>query len=305
MRILLLGARGQLGRALFSALCQDYPHWQVTALGRAECDITDPDALIGALNRHQPDVILNGAAYTAVDLAEAKPELAERINHQAVAFLAQEACARGALLVHFSTDYVFDGSGSDPWCEADAPSPLNVYGASKLAGERAIQALCPDHLIIRTSWLYGGEGPHFARTILRRAKEGQPLEVVADQWGAPTQVHWLATSVLLALAQVVKAPDKSGLYHLCPAGETSWHGFASALVAEGCRLGVLARPVPIKPIPSANWPQVARRPLNSRLDCRLFSSVFGIALSSWQAQMTECLVSQGAQPNGPDEPPLP
>ncbi|MFM4943858.1 dTDP-4-dehydrorhamnose reductase [Aeromonas bivalvium] len=292
MRILLLGARGQLGRALFSALCRDYPHWQVTALGRAACDITDPGALIGALNRHQPDVILNGAAYTAVDLAEAKPELAERINHQAVALLAWEASARGALLVHFSTDYVFDGSGSDPWCEADAPSPLNVYGASKLAGEQVIRALCPHHLIVRTSWLYGGEGSYFARTILRRANEGQPLEVVADQWGAPTQVDWLATSVLLALPQVVKAPDKGGLYHLCPAGETSWHGFASALVEESCRLGLLARPVPIKPIPSANWPQAARRPLNSRLDCRRFATVFGIQIPAWEVLMSRWLASQ-------------
>lgn len=186
MRILLLGARGQLGRALFSALCRDYPHWQVTALGRDACDITDPGALICALNRHQPDVILNGAAYTAVDLAQSQPELAERINHQAVALLAREAGARGALLVHFSTDYVFDGSGSTPWREVDVPAPLNVYGASKLAGEQAIQGLCPHHLIVRTSWVYGGEEAHFARAILRRANEGQPLEVVADQWGAPT-----------------------------------------------------------------------------------------------------------------------
>lgn len=277
MRILLLGARGQLGRALFSALCRDYPHWQVTALGRSECDITDPRALIGALDRHQPEVILNGAAYTAVDLAQSQPVLAERINHQAVALLAREASARGVLLVHFSTDYVFDGSGTTPWTEADKPAPLNVYGASKYAGEQAIQALCPDHLIIRISWLYGGEGAHFARTILDRARAGGSLQVVDDQWGSPTQVDWLATSVLLALTQVVKAPDKGGLYHLCPAGETSWHGVASALVEEGCRLGLLARPVPIKPIPSENWLQAARRPLNSRLDCRLFSNVFGIA----------------------------
>lgn len=292
MRILLLGARGQLGRALFSALCRDYPHWQVKALGRDACDITDPGALICALNRHQPDVILNGAAYTAVDLAQSQPELAERISHQAVALLAREAGARGALLVHFSTDYVFDGSGSTPWREVDVPVPLNVYGASKLAGEQAIQGLCPHHLIVRTSWVYGGEEAHFARAILRRANEGQPLEVVADQWGAPTQVDWLATSVLLALTQVVKAPDKGGLYHLCPAGETSWHGFASALVEEGCRLGLLAQPVPIKPIPSANWPQAAHRPFNSRLDCRRFATVFGIQIPAWEGLMSRWLASQ-------------
>lgn len=264
----------------------------MTALDRDACDITDPGALISALNRHQPDVILNGAAYTAVDLAQSQPEQAERINHQAVALLAREAGARGALLVHFSTDYVFDGSGSAPWREVDVPAPLNVYGASKLAGEQAIQGLCPHHLIVRTSWVYGGEEAHFARAILRRANEGKPLEVVADQWGAPTQVDWLATSVLLALTQVVKAPDKGGLYHLCPAGETSWHGFASALVEEGCRLGLLAQPVPIKPIPSANWPQAARRPFNSRLDCRRFATVFGIQIPAWEELMSRWLASQ-------------
>lgn len=293
MRILLLGAHGQLGRALFSALCRDYPDWQVVALGKVECDITDPDMLVGALDRHQPDVILNGAAFTAVDLAESQSERAYRINHQAVALLAREANTRGILLVHFSTDYVFDGSGCDPWREVDVPFPLNVYGASKLAGEQAIQALCPGHLIVRTSWLYGGEGTHFARTILRRAKEGKPLEVVGDQWGTPTQVDWLATSVLLALTQVVKAPDMGGLYHLCPSDETSWHCFASALVKEGCRLGLLARPVPIKPIPSESWPQAARRPLNSRLDCRRFSAVFGVRLPPWQQQMRHWLAGLG------------
>ncbi|MFQ2646447.1 dTDP-4-dehydrorhamnose reductase [Aeromonas caviae] len=292
MRILLLGARGQLGRALFSALCRDYPHWQVTALGRDACDITDPGALISALNRHQPDVILNGAAYTAVDLAQSQPELAERINHQAVALLAREAGARGALLVHFSTDYVFDGTGIRPWAETDKPNPINVYGASKYAGEQAIQVLCPDHLILRTSWLYGGEGPHFARSILGRAREGGGLQVVDDQWGAPTQVHWLARVAVFALSQVLNDPGKGGLYHLTCEGETSWYGFASALVREACRLGLLMHSVPVDPIPSASWPQAARRPLNSRLDCRLFSTVFGIKLPSWQEQMASWLASQ-------------
>lgn len=305
MRILLLGARGQLGRALFSALCRDYPHWQLVALGRGECDITDPGSLADALNRHRPDVIINGAAYTAVDRAQTEFELAERINHGAVVTLAREARAREALLVHFSTDYVFDGSGTTPWTEEDKPAPLNVYGASKYAGEQIIQALCPDHLIFRTSWLYGGEGGHFARTILDRAREGRPLKVVDDQWGAPTQVHWLARTLLLALAQVLTDPDKRGLYHLSCQEETSWCGFASALVREAYRLGRLIQPVVVTPISSAQWPQSARRPLNSRLDCGLFSSVFGITLPSWQVQMTEWLASQRVQPDGPDKRPLP
>jgi dTDP-4-dehydrorhamnose reductase len=296
MRILLLGARGQLGRALSSVLCIQQPHWQILALGRDECDIADPLSLISTLDRHYPDVIINGAAYTAVDLAQSEPELAERTNHAAVATLAREANARGALLVHFSTDYVFDGSGSKPWTEMDKPCPLNVYGASKYAGEQAIKALCPNHLLLRTSWLYGGEGRHFARIILRRAREGGSLQVVDDQWGAPTQVHWLASAVVLALVQVLKEPDKRGLYHLSCQGETSWYGFASALVREAYRLGLMTRPVTVNPVPSSQWSQPAHRPMNSRLDCRLFSTIFDIKLPSWQEQMIIWLASQAAGP---------
>ncbi|WP_429171539.1 dTDP-4-dehydrorhamnose reductase [Aeromonas rivipollensis] len=298
MKILLLGARGQLGRALFSTLRLDYPHWQVAALGRGECDITEPASLKGALNCYQPDVIINGAAYTAVDEAQTKPELAELINHEAVATLAREARACGSMLVHFSTDYVFDGSGTAPWIETDKPRPLNVYGASKYAGEQAIQALCPDHLIVRTSWLYGGEGRHFASTILGRAREGLPIQVVNDQWGAPTRVHWLARMVLFALEQVLMEADKRGLYHLSCQGETSWHGFASALVREAYGLGLLPQPVPVNPISSASLLQAATRPLNSRLDCRLFSATFGIVQPSWQAQMMDWLISLRAEANG-------
>ncbi|WP_429164011.1 dTDP-4-dehydrorhamnose reductase [Aeromonas rivipollensis] len=305
MRILLLGARGQLGRALFSALNHEAFPWELVALGRGECDIADPRSLADALNYHSPDVIINGAAYTAVDRAQAEPELAESINHTAVMTLAQEAKARSALLVHFSTDYVFDGSGVRPWTETDKPCPLNVYGASKYAGDQVIQALCPDHLIFRTSWLYGGEGPHFARTILDRANGGRPLQVVDDQWGAPTQVHWLARTAVFALVQVLNDPGKGGLYHLACGGETSWYGFASALVREACRLGLLTKPVIVSPICSAQWPQSARRPLNSRLDCRLFSTVFGISLPSWQEQMTIWLASQDVDLGGKDVHPVP
>ncbi|MFM5878039.1 dTDP-4-dehydrorhamnose reductase [Aeromonas sanarellii] len=305
MRILLLGARGQLGRALFSALCKDWPSWQVVALGRDECDITDPHSLTDALNRYQSDVIINGAAYTAVDAAQSEPRLAESINHEAVVTLAREANGRGSLLVHFSTDYVFDGSGTTPWMETDKPGPLNVYGASKYAGEQAIQSICPAHLMFRTSWLYGGEGKHFASTILGHAREGLPIQVVDDQWGTPTQVHWFARMVLLSLAQVLMDPDKRGLYHLSCKGDTSWHGFASVLVQEAYRLGILAKPVPVNPISSASWFQAASRPLNSRLDCRLFSTTFNIALPSWQTQMMDWLIRLRAEANRVDGDPLP
>ena len=299
MRILLLGARGQLGRALFSVLLCEYPHWQVRALGRDECDITEPQTLALALRHHNPDVIINGAAYTDVDLAESESDRADSINHRAVMELARGAQALGALLVSFSTDYVFDGRGSRPWTEADQPRPLNVYGATKYAGERAIQALCPNHLIIRTSWLYGGEGRHFARTILCGAKEEQPLSVVADQWGAPTQVDWLARVSMMALSQVLHSPTKTGLYHLSCQGETCWHGFASALVEEANRLGLLAQSITVRPILSEQWPQQARRPLNSRLDCRLFSAVFGITPSPWREEMIIWLASQDILPAAP------
>ncbi|MFQ2418425.1 MULTISPECIES: dTDP-4-dehydrorhamnose reductase [Aeromonas] len=305
MKILLLGARGQLGRAFFSTLSLNYPHWPVAALGRDECDITKAASLKGAMNRYHPDVIINCAAYTAVDEAQTKTQLAELINHEAVVTLAREARTYGAFLVHFSTDYVFDGSGTEPWIETDEPRPLNIYGTSKYAGEQAIQALCPDHLIVRTSWLYGGEGRHFASTILGRAREGLPLQVVDDQWGAPTQVHWLARMVLSALEQVSMVPGKRGLYHLSSQGETSWYGFASDLVHAAYGLGLLAKPVPVKPISSAIGSQVATRPLNSRLDCGLFSTTFGIVQPSWQEQMMDWLLRLKAEANPRDEEHLP
>lgn len=282
-----------MGRALFSALSRDYPHWQVVALNKEECNIVDALSLTDALNCYQPDVIINGAAYTAVDRAQIDSERADRINHEAVVNLAREARERGALLVHFSTDYVFDGTGLRPWTEVDKPNPINVYGVSKYSGELALQTLCPNHLIFRISWLYGGEGPHFARTILDHARAGEYLQVVDDQWGAPTLVHWLANMVLTALAQAVEDPGKLGLYHLSCQGEVSWHGFASALVQKAYLLGLLAFPVTVEPISSAQWLQAARRPQNSRLDCRLFSTVFGIKLPSWQEQMMVWLTNQG------------
>ncbi|MFM5619845.1 dTDP-4-dehydrorhamnose reductase [Aeromonas veronii] len=289
MRILLLGARGQLGRALFSALSREFPHWQVNALGREECDITIPAVLCSWIDACRPDVIINCAAYTAVDEAESEQELADMANHQALLCMAREARNAGALLVHFSTDYVFDGTGTRPWLETDQPRPLNVYGMSKYAGELAIQRLCSHHLIIRTGWLYGGEGRHFARTILARATQGQALAVVDDQWGAPTRVDWLARASVLALSQVLHSPNKAGLYHLLCRGETSWHGFASDLVSEAYRLGKLKDQVSIRAICSDEWPQQALRPLNSRLDSHRFSSVFGLELPSWQEHMNAWL----------------
>ncbi|WP_323994353.1 dTDP-4-dehydrorhamnose reductase [Aeromonas hydrophila] len=289
MRILLLGARGQLGRALFSALRRTFPHWQVNAPGREECDITIPDVLCSWIGACRPDVIINCAAYTAVDEAESELKLADMANHQALLCMAREARNAGALLVHFSTDYVFDGTGTRPWLETDQPRPLNVYGMSKYAGELAIQRLCSHHLIIRTGWLYGGEGGHFARTILARAMQGQALAVVDDQWGAPTRVDWLASASVLALSQVLNSPNKAGLYHLVCRGETSWHGFASALVSEAYRLGKLKDQVSIRAIYSDEWPQQALRPLNSRLDSHRFSRVFGLELPSWQEHMNTWL----------------
>ncbi|WP_421241863.1 dTDP-4-dehydrorhamnose reductase [Aeromonas enteropelogenes] len=289
MRILLLGARGQLGRALFSALCRDYSHWQVTPLGRAECDITDPGALIGALERHQPDVILNGAAYTAVDLAQSQPALAERINHEAVSLLAREASARGALLVHFSTDYVFDGSGSDPWRESDQPAPLNAYGQSKWAGEQAIIASGCRYLIIRTSWLHSPWRTNFLKTMLQLAHSRDELQVVCDQVGAPTSAMMLAEVTLQAIDRVLTEPQLEGLYHVAASGAVSWFDYARCIFSEAYASGLIDKVPRLKPITSRDYAGVVNRPLNSRLDTQLFQQHFGVRLPDWREGVTSTL----------------
>jgi dTDP-4-dehydrorhamnose reductase len=241
------------------------------------------------LDEVRPDVIVNAAAYTAVDKAESEPELAHAVNAVAPALLAQEAARRGALLIHYSTDYVYDGAKAAPYVESDKTNPLGAYGRSKLAGEEGIRASGCDHLIFRTSWVYAARGANFLRTILRLAAEREELRIVMDQIGAPTWARLIAEATALALRQALAERRhgrfESGLFHLACAGETSWHGFASAIVAGRSGLRVKT----VTPITTADYPLPAPRPANSRLDTSAFRARFGLALPDWRDCLPLCL----------------
>lgn len=281
MKLLLLGADGQLGRQLRAALA---PLGEVTALGRRH-DITDSAAVRAAIDAARPDAIVNAAAYTAVDRAESEPAAAHAVNAHACETLAREAQARGAWLVHYSTDYVFDGSGSRPWSEDDPPRPLNVYGASKLAGEQAIRAHCERHLILRTSWVYGPSSRNFLTAILDAARRRESLPVVDDQWGAPTSVRLLAD----VTARLLPALDgrRAGLYHCAASGFTSRLGFAKLALEHAAQCGIALRAAPrsLRAVATADMPSPARRPLNSRLDTRRLQETFGSQLPAWEADV--------------------
>jgi dTDP-4-dehydrorhamnose reductase len=288
MRILLTGANGQVGWELRRTLaCLG----EVVAVGSGEMDLTDADAIRRVVRETTPRVIVNPAAHTAVDKAESEADLAHAINASAPGLLAEEAEKLGALLVHYSTDYVFDGSGERPWQEDDATAPLNVYGASKLAGEEAIRGACRRHLIFRTSWVYGARGANFLLTMRRLMRERPELKIVADQIGAPTWSRMLAEATALILAQQVSPargadrPEPWGVYHMTNAGETSWHGFAAAIQA----LDVPERPARLLPIPSSDYPTPAKRPLNSRLNNARLARVFGIRLPDWRQALSLCM----------------
>ncbi len=285
MKILLFGKNGQVGWELQRSLA---PLGPVVAL---DCDsrdglcgdFTDCDGIATTVRQVRPALIVNAAAYTAVDKAEAEPELAHAINAVAPAVLADEAQKCGAWLVHYSTDYVFDGSGSRPWREDDAPAPLNVYGRTKRDGERAV-ACTARHLILRTSWVYAARGGNFVRTMLRLAKERDQLRVVADQIGAPTGAELLADVTALAVRAVLCQPGLAGLYHLTAAGETSWHGFARHVIARAREKGVALRAGPddVLPIPGSAYPLPACRPCNSRLATEKLQAAFGVHLADWR-----------------------
>jgi len=287
-RLLLLGANGQLGHQLAVSLQQ---LGEVKALTRAEADLANPVVLREALGSiaktFPPTVIVNAAAYTAVDKAQTETELAQAVNAESPAVLAELAKAHNATLVHYSTDYVFDGSGTQPWQESDATRPLSVYGQSKRDGELAIAALCPKHLILRTSWVVGAHGGNFLKTMLRLAAERDALRVVADQVGAPTSTELLADVTVKLLQAMSGAADDDarwGIYHLAAAGEVSWHGYAQHVVAGALQRGaqLKASPETVSPITTAEYPVPAPRPLNSRLNTRKLQTTFGIALPAWQ-----------------------
>ncbi|MCX7167698.1 MAG: dTDP-4-dehydrorhamnose reductase [Rhodocyclales bacterium] len=287
MKILLTGCGGQLGRELKRSLAS---LGELVACDRRQLDLTDPEALRDAVRSIAPAVIVNAAAYTAVDKAEDEPAVAEAINGVAPGILADEARRLGALLIHYSTDYVFDGAKPTPYTEDDTPAPLAAYGHSKRAGELAIAASGARHLIFRTSWVYGLHGANFMKTMLRLGREWNelrtPLRVVGDQIGAPTWTRHLADATALILGRR-DTPD--GLYHLAAAGETSWHGYAEAIFSEAQRIGLLDKIPVVHRITSADYPLPAARPANSRLDSTRCQSDFGLALPDWRTGLIDCL----------------
>jgi dTDP-4-dehydrorhamnose reductase len=281
MRILLLGKDGQLGWELQRSLL---PLGELTALGRADADFADPAAVAAAVRSRKPDVIVNAAAYTAVDKAESEAALAQIVNAETPAALAREAATSGAWLLHYSTDYVFDGSGERPWRESDPTGPLSTYGRSKLAGEEAIRGSGCRHLILRTSWVYGARGGNFARTMLKLAQEREQLRVVADQFGAPTGADLLADLSAQLIPAVRRDDSLAGTYHAAADGETSWHGYAQHVLRVAQRLGATLKVAPeaIEALPTSAYPTPARRPLNSRLDTSRLRERFGLVLPDWR-----------------------
>jgi|SRR5690606_15573548 len=290
MRILLTGKNGQVGFELRRSLAV---LGQVRALGTADCDLSDASAIRQMVRAYRPDVIVNPAAYTAVDKAESESALAHAINAQAPAVLAEEAQSLGALLVHFSSNYVFDGAQAVAYTEADAPKPQGAYGASKWAGERAVAMACQRHLILRTSWVVGAHGSNFAKTILRLASEREALNVVADQWGAPTSAALLADVAAHVVRQAQQCPGDFpyGLYHVAGAGETNWHAYAAYVIERARQAGWPIRVAPdaIRAITSAEHPSPARRPANSRLDTASLRQTFGLCLPPWQEGLDHIL----------------
>ena len=289
MKILLLGSNGQVGWELQRSLA---PLGEVVVLQREAAvhpqglcgNLEDPEALVHSVRSVRPAVIVNAAAYTAVDKAETDADRAKAVNATAPGLLAREAASLGAWLVHYSTDYVFDGSGDQPWREDDATAPLSVYGRTKLEGEQAIRHSGCQHLILRTSWVYAARGGNFAKTMLRLAAEREELKVIADQVGAPTGADLLADVTALVLHRLQMRPELGGTYHCTAAGQTSWHGYACHVIEWARAHGQALRVAPeaVRAIPSAGYPTPAQRPLNSRLDTFKLRHAFGLHLPPWQ-----------------------
>ena len=286
MKILLLGKNGQVGWELQRSLSilGEVVACDFDSPAELKADFSDPESLLALIRRVRPDAIVNAAAHTAVDKAESEPDLARRINALAPAVLAREAAALGACLVHYSTDYVFDGSGEQPRDESAATNPLSVYGRTKLEGEELIRASGCAHLILRTSWVYAARGGNFARTMLRLAAEREELKVIADQVGAPTGADLLADVTALALLRLRAQPALSGTYHCAAAGQTHWHGYAQFVIewARAHGHSVKVAPERVLSTLTQDYPTPARRPLNSRLDTQKLRRTFGITLPHWQ-----------------------
>ena len=287
--VLLLGCNGQLGWELQRSLA---PLGELVVRDRRAADLGDAEGLRALVQRVKPDVIVNAAAYTAVDLAESEPERAHAVNAAAPGVLAEMARARDALLVHFSTDYVFDGTGQTPWVEEARTGPLSVYGRTKLEGEERVRAFGARHLILRSSWVYAARGNNFARTMLRLAQEREVLTVIDDQVGAPTGADLIADVTAHAIRQAQQKPAiGQGTFHLAASGETSWHGYARFVLDTARELhpGLALRAGEVRPIPSSAYPTAAQRPLNSRLDTTRLRQTFGLALPDWRTGVRRML----------------
>jgi dTDP-4-dehydrorhamnose reductase len=293
MKILLLGKNGQVGWELQRSLA---PLGDVIALDFDSpapwtADFSKPESLAATVRAIKPDIIVNAAAHTAVDKAESEPDFARALNATSPAVLAREAAASGAWLMHYSTDYVFDGSGTTPWSEDSATGPLSIYGVTKLEGEEAIRASGCKHLIFRTSWVYAARGGNFAKTMLKLAKERDRLTVIDDQIGSPTGADLLADITAHALRSARLAPALSGTYHLVANGETSWHGYARHVIdfARAAGQPIKVADDAIVPVPTSAFPTPAKRPANSRMDTRKLCSAFDVTLPSWQSGVDRML----------------
>lgn len=299
MRILLSGCGGQLGRALTAALpsCGE-----LHAFAKADFDLTSEPGMLAVLDRIRPDLVVNAAAYTAVDQAETEPALAMAVNAAGPGVIARWAAKNNAALLHYSTDYVFDGAATGPYRESDAVSPANRYGATKLAGELAICKSGARHLIVRTSWLYDGDGRNFLTTILRLAMEREALRVVDDQIGAPTPAAWLAEATVRILAgasgKALFQGDSGGILHAAAAGETSWHGFAVAIFEEARRRGLPVKADTVVPVPSSAYPTPARRPHSSVFALDRLRGEYGVTPPPWRAALSQVFATMSRDATG-------
>lgn len=291
MKLLVLGANGQLGRELVRTAAPLGHVQAVTRGGPNGVDLSDDEGLARCLAACAPDWILNAAAYTGVDAAESDRAAADAVNHRAVATLGTYAAEHGCGVVHFSTDYVFAGDGRRPYREDDPVAPINAYGASKLAGERALAASGARFLLLRTAWVYGNHGKNFLRSMVRLGREREQLRIVDDQRGAPTWSRMLAQLTTCAVAELARNgwADRAGTYHLSATGETTWYGFARALLEGAAARGLLPRVPALEPIPTSAFPTPARRPAYSVLDNGRFQQAFGLTVPSWEQQLAWCL----------------
>ncbi len=287
MKLLVIGRSGQVAQAL--AACHGQEGQDVVTLGRPDVDLTKPETLLAAVQIHQPDVVVNAAAYTAVDQAESEQSQAFAVNESGAAHVAAACVQHGCPLIHISTDYVFDGTKSAPYCEKDPVAPLGIYGKSKFAGEQRVAETCPHHVILRTAWVHSPFGQNFIKTMLRLAKDRSELSVVNDQIGSPTYAPHLARAIISVASKIMSDPDDVawGTYHAAGSGEATWYEVAQKTFDVSSSLGGVSANV--SPIPSSDYPTPAKRPANSRLDCENLKQCFAITMVNWQRGVDECV----------------